>query len=140
MNLNFANLLVLFLLTVITATSKGADTNISDLKWKKRILLASTNGLDDTNLPSISRFITRFGCEIAVRHLEVIVYEHNLNAKYRPPPFIQNRLGIWLIGYDGDIKDFSNNDEILSRVFDLIDKMPIRQREINENPTECPLQ
>ena len=43
---------------------------------------------------------------------------------------MNNKYGIWLIGYDGKIKDFSNDDKIYLRLFDLIDSMPMRKDEM----------
>ena len=49
---------------------------------------------------------------------------------FSKPEFINNKYGIWLIGYDGMIKDYSSDDKIFLKLFDLIDSMPMRKSEI----------
>ena len=46
---------------------------------------------------------------------------------------MNNKYGIWLIGYDGMIKDSSSDHEIFLRLFDLIDSMPMRKDEMINN-------
>ena len=48
-------------------------------------------------------------------------------------PFINEKYGIWLLGYDGEIKDYSQDDKILLRLFNLIDSMPMRKTEIKKD-------
>ena len=55
------------------------------------------------------------------------------NKDYIIPKFIKNKNGIWLIGYDGNVKDYSIDDSILPRLFNLIDSMPIRQNEMKHD-------
>ena len=55
------------------------------------------------------------------------------NTEFETPKFISNEFGIWLIGYDGSIKDYSKDDKIFLRLFNLIDSMPMRQNEIKKD-------
>ena len=42
--------------------------------------------------------------------------------------------GIWLIGYDGEIKLFSKNSSMLKNLYVVIDSMAIRKEEkLNQN-------
>ena len=75
---------------------------ISELNWKKRLLLISYQNDGD---------------QIFIRTTK----------------FISNEFGIWLIGYDGSIKDYSKDDKIFLRLFNLIDSMPMRQNEIKKD-------
>jgi len=45
----------------------------------------------------------------------------------------KNKYGIWLIGYDGQGKGHSTDISLLKKIHHLIDKMPIRNREIIDN-------
>tara|TARA_B100000700_G_scaffold58020_1_gene63020 strand:- start:277 stop:564 length:288 start_codon:yes stop_codon:yes gene_type:complete len=72
-------------------------------------------------------------CKIEDRNLEIIFYEKFENKDYSKPEFINKKYGIWLIGYDGIIKDFSSDDKIFFRLFDLIDSMPMRKDEISND-------
>ena len=102
---------------------------ISELSWEKRLLVISYNKKDDEIFIKSKQFISDNKCEIEDRNLEIIFYEKFKNKDYVKPDFINKKYGIWLIGYDGMIKDSSSDDKIFLRLFDLIDSMPMRQDE-----------
>ena len=52
------------------------------------------------------------------------------NKEYITPVFIEDKYGIWLIGYDGNIKNYTDDDKMFLELFDLIDSMPIRKNEM----------
>ena len=103
---------------------------ISELSWEKRLLVISYDEQEDQIFIKSKKFISDNKCEIEDRTLEIIFYEKFINKDYEKPEFINNKYGIWLIGYDGMVKDFSNDDKIFLRLFDLIDSMPMRKDEI----------
>ena len=37
---------------------------------------------------------------------------------------------MWLIGYDGQIKSYSSDISLLKEIYNIIDKMPMRKKEI----------
>ena len=103
---------------------------ISELNWEKRLLLISYEKQNDQIFIKIKKFISEKKCEIEDRNLEIIFYENFENKDYSKPEFINNKYGIWLIGYDGMIKDYSSDDKIFLKLFDLIDSMPMRKSEM----------
>ena len=103
---------------------------ISEFSWKKRLLVVSYEKKYDKIFTKTKKFISDNKCEIEDKNLEIIFYENFENKNYSKPEFINNKYGIWLIGYDGMIKDYSNDDKIFLRLFDLIDSMPMRKDEI----------
>ena len=103
---------------------------ISELNWEKRLLLISYEKQNDQIFIITKKFISEKKCEIEDRNLEIIFYENFENKDYSKPEFINNKYGIWLIGYDGMIKDYSSDDKIFLRLFDLIDSMPMRKDEM----------
>ena len=103
---------------------------ISELNWGKRLLIVSYEKQDDQIFIITKKFITDKKCEIEDRNLEIIFYENFENKDYSKPEFINNKYGIWLIGYDGMIKDYSSDDKIFLKLFDLIDSMPMRKSEM----------
>ena len=103
---------------------------ISELSWEKRLLVISYDEQEDHIFIKSKKFISDNKCGIEDRNLEIIFYEKFKNKDYAEPEFINNKYGIWLIGYDGMIKDFSNDDKIYLRLFDLIDSMPMRKDEM----------
>ena len=103
---------------------------ILELSWEKRLLIVSYEKKVDQVFIKTKKFISNNKCEIEARNLQIIFYEKYENKNYLKPEFINNKYGIWLIGYDGMIKDFSSDDKIFFRLFDLIDSMPIRKDEM----------
>ena len=103
---------------------------ISELSWEKRLLVISYEKKNDQIFIKTKQFISDNKCKIEDRNLEIIFYEKFKNKDYSKPEFINNKYGIWLIGYDGMIKDFSSDDKIYLRLFDLIDSMPMRKDEM----------
>ena len=103
---------------------------ISELSWKKRLLVISYDEQEDRIFIKSKKFISDNKCEIEDRNLEIIFYEKFKNKDYVKPEFINKKYGIWLIGYDGIIKDSSSDDKIFLRLFNLIDSMPMRKDEM----------
>ena len=102
---------------------------LSDIKWEKRILIISFEKKEDKIFQSTQKFITENECSIKDRNLKFIFFEKFKNKEFETPDFI-NKFGIWLIGYDGSIKDYSINEKIFIRLFKLIDSMPMRKNEM----------
>ena len=103
---------------------------ISELGWEKRVLVISYENQNDQIFIKAKKFISDHKCKIEDRNLEIIFYEKFKNKDYVKPDFINKKYGIWLIGYDGMIKDSSSDDKIFLRLFNLIDSMPMRKDEI----------
>ena len=103
---------------------------ISELSWEKRLLVISYDEQEDQIFIKSKKFISDNKCEIEDRNLEIIFYEKFKNKDYVKPDFINKKYGIWLIGYDGMIKDYSSDDKIFLRLFNLIDSMPMRKDEM----------
>ena len=106
---------------------------LSELSWAKRLLIVSYNQKEDQLLTRAKEFISINKCELEDRNLEIIFYEKFKNKKFMTPKFLENKYGIWLIGYDGNIKDYSSDDKIFFRLFNLIDSMPMRKSEIEKD-------
>ena len=48
-----------------------------------------------------------------------------------------NKYGIWLIGYDSGDKSCSTDTSLLKEIHNIIDTMPVRKSEMNEQNEEC---
>ncbi len=103
---------------------------VSELNWKKRLLVISYQNEDDLVFIQTTKFISNNTCQIIDRNLEIIFFENFKNKQYTTPDFIKDKYGIWLIGYDGNIKDYTEDDKIYLGLLDLIDSMPMRKNEM----------
>ena len=119
----------LFLPLFIFISFEVMAKQISELIWEKRLLIISYEKEDDQILIDTKRFISNNKCEIEDRNLELIFFKKFKNKDFLKPKFVK-KYGIWLIGYDNMIKDFSPENTILLRLFNLIDSMPMRKNEM----------
>ena len=103
--------------------------DISSLEWSKRILIVSVTDEDDNIFIKTKKFFKENECQKNNRNIELIIFKKFKNKDFKTPKFVKNNYGIWLLGYDGMIKDFSPDDSILRRVFKLIDLMTMRKNE-----------
>ena len=103
---------------------------ISELNWKKRLLIVSYKNEGEKIFNQSKKFISDNKCQIEDRNLEILFFKNFKNKDYSMPDFIENKYGVWLIGYDGNIKDYTENDKIYLGLFDLIDSMPMRKKEM----------
>ena len=116
--------------------------NLSDLKWKYRILIIS-DAQNEIYLKEKMNDISKYGQEIIDRDL-IIFFENNENIYYNsilvPKTLKESIMSLTsqyqmdrkmiLIGKDGGVKRvFSSSDQI-HKVFDLIDTMPMRKIEM----------
>ena len=103
---------------------------ISELKWEKRLVVISFKIKEDNIYISSKKFIADNKCSIKDRNLEFIFFENFRNDIFKIPSFVNKNFGIWLIGYDGLIKDYSKDGKIFLKLFDIIDSMPMRKEEM----------
>ena len=106
---------------------------ISDLNWEKRIIIISYKKQSDELFTKSIKYISDNKCEINDRNIEIIFFENFKNKHFLTPKFINKKNGVWLLGYDGEIKDYSQDDKIFLRLFNLIDTMPMRKQEMKKS-------
>ncbi len=123
----------IFIILILFINFEIMAKQISELNWKKRLLLISYQNDGDQIFIKTTKFISDNKCEIEDRNLQIVFFEKFKNKDYIIPKFIKDKNGIWLIGYDGNVKDYSIDDSILPRLFNLIDSMPMRQNEMKND-------
>lgn len=106
---------------------------ISDLNWEKRLVIISFENKKEKIFSSSQKFIQENRCAVNDRNVKFIFFEKFKNTEFETPKFVSNEFGIWLIGYDGSIKDYSKDDKIFLKLFNLIDSMPMRQNEMKHD-------
>ncbi len=111
---------------------------ISSFLWKKRIVLLITkekhiNIINETD----DFFSERNSCENGSRNLKYIKIIGDDIDKYVVPDRYKNKYGIWLIGYDGGHKSYSANASLVKEIYNIIDRMPIRQSELVDQSKRC---
>ena len=118
-------------------TKINLEEYISSFSWNKRIVLfiAKENYIDLIN--ETDDFFKQNICENETRNLYYIRIVGDDINKYIIPDRYKNKYGIWLIGYDGGDKSYSNDTSLLKEVHNIVDTMPIRQSEMTEQNEKC---
>ena len=131
-------ILVFIVLSNVCYSSEKIDLNkkIQSFSWNKRIVLFITKGKYIHFINEVDDFFKKYRCENEIRNLEYIKIVGNEVSNYIYPDKYKNKYGIWLIGYDGQVKGHSSDISLLKKIHHLIDKMPIRKKEMIDSPEQ----
>ena len=110
---------------------------LENYKWKKRILLLITKEEDTGLINEVDKFFINQKCNNDERNIEFIKIKKDNSYFIKKTSYFKDKVGIWLIGYDGNIKGYSENNTLLSNLHNLIDNMPIRKEEIKNLKKNC---
>jgi len=118
-----------FHISVVNANSVIFD----EYAWTNRLVIMITDKKNTDLEKQVRQFFERHVCDIDDRNLKLLHFYKNEVAV----PQLQKKhsqTGLWLLGYDGSIKDFSEDEQLLNRLFQTIDGMPMRQDEMLHKP------
>ena len=126
---------LVFIFTILPNISNSIEKidlqkQIQSYSWNKRIVLFITKAKYIHFINEVDDFFNKYKCENEKRNLEYIKIVGDEVNKYIFPDKYENKYGIWLIGYDGQVKGHSTDISLLKKIHHLIDKMPIRKREM----------
>ena len=108
---------------------------INSFSWDKRIVLFIAK--DIHFIYETDDFFKTNSCENEERNLKYIRIVGDDIDKYTIPDRYKNKYGIWLIGYDGGDKSYSNDTSLLKEIHNIIDTMPIRKSEMTDQKEKC---
>ena len=108
---------------------------INSFSWDKRIVLFITKDIHFIN--ETDDFFKTNSCENEERNLKYIRIVGDDIDKYTIPDRYKNKYGLWLIGYDGGDKSYSNDTSLLKEIHNIIDTMPIRKSEMTDQKEKC---
>ena len=112
------------------------SNKLENYKWKKRILLLIDK--EDTALVNeVNYFFITNKCKNNERNLELIKFKKGNDYHKKRTSYFKDKTGIWLIGYDGNIKGYTEDNTLLLNLHNIIDNMPIRKEEMKESKTNC---
>ena len=136
----FNSFLIFFLIAYLSVAIGKSKKDLSSFQWQKRILIFNSvnnqKGLRERN-KKIEAWIKINWCQIEERNLIIVNFDAGLNSIYEFPQDVNKNQGVWLIGYDGFVKDYSENLDLLERVMRIIDRMPMRLNEIENKISTC---
>ena len=108
---------------------------INSFSWDKRIVLFIAK--DIHFIYETDDFFKTNSCENEERNLKYIRIVGDDIDKYTIPDRYKNKYGLWLIGYDGEDKSYSNDTSLLKEIHNIIDTMPIRKSEMTDQKEKC---
>ena len=124
--------------TMSNSTTKiNLESYINSLLWEKRIVLFISKSKYVHFINETDDFFKNNSCENEARNLKYIRIVGDEINKYIMPDRYINKYGIWLIGYDGQDKSHSTDISLLKEIYNIIDKMPLRKREMTEQNKKC---
>ena len=127
--------LLFYLILYFDGSAVNANTVIFDkYSWTNRLVIMITNKKNTNLEKQVRRFFESRVCDIEERNLKLLHFHKNEQAVTQLQKTMGSQTGLWLLGYDGSIKDFSEDEQLLNRLFQTIDGMPIRQDEMVSGP------
>ena len=110
---------------------------INSFAWEKRIVLFISKSKYVYFINETDNFFKKNKCENDNRNLKYIRIVGDEVKKYNISEKFKNKYGMWLIGYDGQVKSYSSDISLLKEIYNIVDKMPLRKREILEQKIKC---
>ena len=118
-------------------TKINLEKYINSFLWNKRIVLFISKEKYIHLINETDNFFKKNICKNEVRNLKYIRIVGDDVNNYIMPERYKNKYGIWLIGYDGQDKSYSNNTSFLKDIHNIIDTMPIRKNEMIKQNKKC---
>ena len=106
------------------------DTHLDFIKAGAEVIVTTTFASRQIRLKENN-------CENDSRNLHYVRIVGDEVKKYIISEKFKNKYGMWLIGYDGQIKSYSSDISLLKEIYNIIDKMPMRKKEILEQKKKC---
>ena len=110
---------------------------ISNFEWEKRLLLLIAEGEDINLIRGVDYFFKKEACQNKNRNIVLYKIIGDEIRRYKIPRRYEGKRGIWLIGYDGGDKAYSRDLSLLNKLYNIVDKMPIRQNEMLNQNLKC---
>ena len=131
---------------VLMATSPALSMDLEKYQWENRLLLVFSPSSSDAEFVTFNRQMNETSAGVAERDLVVFrVFEvedsrvgdqplslagaEQLRRRFNVDP---GRFTVVLIGKDGGVKMTRNGETELQEIFNRIDAMPMRRREMRE--------
>ena len=128
-------LLICSVLGFYSGVATANSVILDKYAWTNRLVILITHKKDTSLETQVKRFFESHACDVDNRKLELLHFHTNKPIVTQLPKAMHSQTGLWLLGYDGSIKDFSEDGQLLNRLFQTIDEMPMRQGEMLSGPT-----
>ena len=130
-------ILIMATALLLNAHSSQAHTDITTYAWSERLVIATAKDETSDLISRVETFFAENACAVKERNLLFLSFKLGTEESQKLPLEMQRRTGLWLVGYDGAIKDYSPHAELLARLFSTIDEMPMRKQEHANLGSNC---
>ncbi len=105
--------------------------------WTNRLVIVVTEKNKNTLEKDVRQFFELYRCGVDDRNLKLLSFFKDDPTVQQLLNSVQSQTGMWLIGYDGNIKAYSEDSQLLTKLFETIDKMPMRKSEMSSGADDC---
>ena len=105
--------------------------------WSNRLLIVVTDKNENNLEKKVRKFFEQHACDIDDRNLKLLHFFLDDPIVLQLPRAIHSQTGMWLVGYDGNIKAHSEDSQLLNDLFQIIDTMPMRKGEMKLGSSNC---
>ena len=105
--------------------------------WSNRLLIVVTDKNENNLEKKVRNFFEQHACDIDDRNLKLLHFFLDDPTVLELPSSIKHHTGMWLLGYDGNIKAHSEDSQLLHDLFEIIDTMPMRKGEMKSGSRNC---
>ena len=127
-----------FLFIYFIGVSLAVNSMILDkYAWNNRLVIVVTKKNENSLERDARQFFEHNRCDIDDRNLKLLSFFSDDPSVLQLPSSVHSQTGIWLIGYDGNIKAYSEDGQLLTKLFEIIDKMPMRKGEMKLGGSDC---
>ena len=117
--------------------AKAATSPLTAYAWQARLLVMVTEPDQSALREAVYSHFSAHACAHNKRRLRLLSFLTTDADRADLPDVMQAKTGLWLIGYDGGVKAYGADATLLLQIHQIIDAMPIRRREMRQNPTSC---
>lgn len=130
--ISMAALITNMLLTDNVPSHAQSAEDLSQYRWQNRLLVIVDNK-GSSLFTQVYKFQTANACQFQDRKLLVVKFIAGTGSWNNLPSILKQKNGLYLIGLDGGVKDYSPNQELLESLNSQIDSMPMRSRELSQS-------
>ena len=126
--------LLIFIFVHFSISATANSMILDTYAWTNRLVILITEKNKSSLEKQVKRFFEKHACNINVRNIKLLHFLTDDSIVSTLPKKVQSQTGVWLVGYDGSIKAFSEDAQLLNNLFKTIDEMQMRQDEIESSP------
>ena len=124
---------IAFAISLIATHSSVYAESLEEMLWNKRVIITFSNTQSNPNRLLLKNHIDKFHCEFKVRHLvhmDLIQGTNEYKQLSQKLSIVGGEFTLILLGKDGEVKLTTASPSLID-IFSLIDSMPMRRREID---------